>query len=131
MVSRSLPSFRYLEFPMQETRLYGALGGSNEASPCATGREGCARKIACAVVGVVVVLVVGCARVSVREITPAGKGKRADTAALESAAGLLQSNAPAEQLKIYLSGLHVMKQSVLTRSCPSRLLVDRGPKEDV
>jgi len=82
-------------------------------------------------VGVVVVLVVGCARVSVREITPAGKGKRADTAALESAAGLLQSNAPAEQLKIYLSGLHVMKQSVLTRSCPSRLLVDRGPKEDV
>lgn len=66
-------------------------------------------RIAWAVVGVVVFFVWGCAGVSVREITPAGEGKRADTAALESAAGLLQRNAPAEQLKIYLSGLHVMK----------------------
>ena len=64
------------------------------------------------VAGIMLVFVLsGCARVSVSGVKPAGEEKSAKTTALETAAGVIQRNTPAEQLKIYLSGLHVMKNN--------------------
>jgi len=53
----------------------------------------------------------GCGKTSPPEVKPAGQEKSGKTAALETAAGVIQRNTPAEQLKIYLSGLHVMKNN--------------------
>jgi hypothetical protein len=58
-----------------------------------------------------VMIAAGCNKTSHPELKPAGHEKTAKTSALESAAGIIQSNSPAEQLKIYLSGLHVMKNN--------------------
>lgn len=51
----------------------------------------------------------GCDRSAPPATKPAGAPKTGKTAALETAAGVIQRNTPAEELKIYLSGLHVMK----------------------
>jgi hypothetical protein len=53
----------------------------------------------------------GCGKTSPTDIKPAGTGKGTKTAALEAAAGVVQRNTPPGELKIYLSGLHVMKNN--------------------
>lgn len=53
----------------------------------------------------------GCGKSEPPGVRPAGQEKKARTIALETAAGVIQRNTPAEQLKIYLSGLHVMKNN--------------------
>ena len=49
--------------------------------------------------------------VSAPNVRPPGEEKSGKIKALETAAGVVQRNTPAEQLKIYLAGLHVMKNS--------------------
>uniref|UniRef100_C6E7D0 DUF1264 domain-containing protein n=1 Tax=Geobacter sp. (strain M21) TaxID=443144 RepID=C6E7D0_GEOSM len=69
-------------------------------------------KSATAGIALAMVLVsLGCGKSEPPGIRPAGEQKSGKTAALESAAGVIQRNTPAEQLKIYLSGLHVMKNN--------------------
>jgi len=58
-----------------------------------------------------VLALTACNRGTEPQLRPAGAGKSSKTAALETAAGMMQSNTPAEQLKIYLSGLHLMKNN--------------------
>lgn len=53
----------------------------------------------------------GCGKADAPDVQPPGKEETAKTAALETAAGVVQRNTPAEQLKIYLSGFHVMKNN--------------------
>lgn len=67
------------------------------------------RKLVVARTLAVILVLHGCGKSAPPEVKPAGREKTAKTAALETAAGAIQRNAPAEQLKIYLSGLHVMK----------------------
>lgn len=52
-----------------------------------------------------------CGKAEPPDVKPAGQEKSGKTATLETAAGIVQRNTPAEQLKIYLSGLHVMKNN--------------------
>lgn len=70
------------------------------------------KEVYVAAVTVLVLFMAGCATHSPRAIEPAGEEKTGKTATLETAAGVVQRNAPAEQLKIYLSGLHVMKNNI-------------------
>jgi hypothetical protein len=56
------------------------------------------------------VVLAGCKTVAPK-LTPPGEAKSAKTDTLETAAGIIQRNTPAEELKIYLSGLHVMKNN--------------------
>lgn len=58
-----------------------------------------------------VVIFLGCGKEAPPEMKPAGAEKGAKTAALEAAAGAVQRHTPVEELKIYLSGLHLMKSN--------------------
>src|SRR4051812_46661524 len=73
--------------------------------------RGCSMRIRIAAVGMMMALTVGCAGTVPPKTKPADHGTTGKTAALQAAAGLIQSNAPAEELKIYLSGLHLMKEN--------------------